>query len=247
MEFHTTQVPLWVSLSFGILFAIVPVWLIVRTIGKALERAHFPNPKAVQRKVIGFFGIYFTLVGIVALSGFLAVNVLPPRILIATAIPLFLFYLLVVPRLKWFQAVWAHVELEELIFLHVFRFVGVYFFLASAFGNLPSTFANIGGWGDVLTAMLVFPVLYLIRQRSRFARPATLLWNIFGMLDILSVITTAILVTRAAIATGADGIIEFATFPFCWIPAFAPSTIIFLHILIFRKLAASRVSTPQEA
>lgn len=36
--------------------------------------------------------------------------------------------------------------------------------------------------------------------------------------------------------SSSQGIEQFGTFPFSWIPAFAPATIIFLHILIFKKL-----------
>jgi len=31
------------------------------------------------------------------------------------------------------------------------------------------------------------------------------------------------------------GVAQFDTFPFSWIPAFAPATIIFLHILVFKN------------
>jgi hypothetical protein len=46
--------------------------------------------------------------------------------------------------------------------------------------------------------------------------------------------------TKISIDTGAMGVDTLAKFPFCFIPAFAPPTIIFLHVSIYKKLAAMK-------
>jgi len=236
MSVSITNVPVWVSVLFLISFCTVPVFLIANTVKKALSRTKFRGGSIIRKQVIGFYWVYLLLVALVSLSGFFSVNVIPPRIIIATAIPLFLFYVLVVQKKEWFQLVLNNIKLEELIFIHVFRFVGVFFLINYHFGALPKSFAFIGGVGDILTAILVFPVIYFLKQKKVFAKSLAWIWNIIGLMDIISVLTTAIVITKSAIEKNEVGVAEFGSFPFSWIPAFAPATIIFLHILTFKKL-----------
>ncbi|MEO0341357.1 MAG: hypothetical protein AAF242_19375 [Bacteroidota bacterium] len=239
MELSITQVPAWISISFGILMLSVPTYLIANTVKDAANRSGEWDGNQLQRRTLRFYFAYFLGISFVSFTGFFTVNTLPPRIIIFAVIPLFLFYLLWVQNRAWFSSVLAHVHLEQLIAIHIFRFVGVYFFLAYMHGALPRSFAMIGGTGDVLTALFAIPVIYFLRKKAPFAKMLAWAWNIFGLLDILSVISTAVVVTRAAIATGEVGVGQFGTFPFSWIPAFAPATIVFLHILVFRKLVTA--------
>lgn len=62
------------------------------------------------------------------------------------------------------------------------------------------------------------------------------IWNVIGLVDIVSVLSTAVILTKLAMENNAPGVKQFGTFPFSWIPAFAPATIIFLHVLIFKTL-----------
>ncbi len=236
MDLSITQVPLWLSISFGILMLTVPTYLIANTVKVAANRAGKWDGKALQKRVLFFYLGFFFIVSLVSLTGFFTVNTLPPRVIIFVVVPLFLFYLLWVQRRAWFATIFESVRLEQLIAIHIFRLVGVYFFLLYSYDALPWSFAMIGGTGDILTALFAIPVIYFLRQKVAFAKPLAWVWNIFGLLDILSVLSTAIVVTRAAIANGEMGVGQFGTFPFSWIPAFAPATIVFLHILIFRKL-----------
>jgi hypothetical protein len=50
------------------------------------------------------------------------------------------------------------------------------------------------------------------------------------------VVIAGLITTKFSIENGAQGVLEIANFPFCLIPAFAPATILFVHILIFKKL-----------
>ncbi|MEM9850258.1 MAG: hypothetical protein AAF847_20365, partial [Bacteroidota bacterium] len=127
--------------------------------------------------------------------------------------------------------------LSDLVKIHLFRFVGIFFFINYYYGTLPKQFAFIGGGGDILTAMLAIWVIYVLNRQKKYAISLTWIWNILGLLDILSVLFNAIMLTREAVATGGTGVAQFGTFPFSWIPAFAPATILFLHIVIFERLS----------
>jgi Co/Zn/Cd efflux system component len=120
--------------------------------------------------------------------------------------------------------------------IHVFRLVGVFFIVSWYYNILPKSFALIGGIGDIFAAITAIFVANLIEKKSKNYKKITLIWNIIGFWDIVSVITSAIYITKQAIDSNSQGILEMTKFPFCLIPAFAPATIIFLHICIFKKL-----------
>ncbi|SNR17218.1 hypothetical protein [Tenacibaculum jejuense] len=236
MDLSITSVPNWLSILFAVTFFFIPPFLIAKAAQYAYNTSGVSNGQNIKKNILYFYWLYFTAVGIISLLGVFSVNTLPPRIIIITVVPLFLFYLLYLPRKNWFKTIIQHIQLEQLIYIHVFRFVGIFFFLVNYYGALPDFFSIIGGTGDMLTAILVFPVIYALKRKYNFSKILVWIWNIIGLLDIISVLITAISVTKYAIVNDKAGVIEFGTFPFSWIPAFAPATIIFLHVLIFKKL-----------
>ncbi|HAA20269.1 MAG TPA: hypothetical protein DCR93_00280 [Cytophagales bacterium] len=242
MELHITQVPGWVSISFALLFISIPPLLIANA-AKAALGLHSPEEgKLRHRQILIFYVGYLLVVGAIALTGFFAVEGLPPRILVTTTLPLVLFYFLVIRRKDWFKTTLHHISLEQLVFIHLFRLVGAYFLLVEAYGALPRGFAYVGGTGDILTAVFAIPVILLLRREAKIVRPLTWAWNIFGLLDITSVLVSAMVSTRLAMDGQALGVAQFGTFPFAWIPAFAPATIIFLHVITFQKLQMTKAA-----
>lgn len=241
MEFYISPVPTWVSILFLLTFPIA-AWLIASAAstgflaaGKQPEEA-----KTLRNRILLFYAAFLLLVAGTSIIGLFSENTLPPKILLFTAIPLFLFYFLYVSRSDWFRLVKKHIPLSTLVGIHLFRFVGVFFLIGYYFDALPKTFAFIGGWGDIISATLAIWVIYALKEKKSYAIPLTWAWNIIGMIDILNVLANAVITTRTSITDGTLGVIEFASFPFSWIPAFAPATIIFLHIVVFQRLIALR-------
>lgn len=241
MELFISSVPTWVSILFLLSFP-VAAWLIASAAhsgylaaGKLPEEA-----KTLRTRILLFYAAFLLFVAIASLFGLFSENALPPKILLFTTIPLLLFYFLYVSRTNWFKTLFTHTPLPTLVGIHLFRFVGVFFLISYYFDALPQTFAYIGGWGDIISATLAIWVIYALKQQKSYAIALTWIWNIIGMLDILNVLTNAIITTRASLADGTAGVIEFASFPFAWIPAFAPATIIFLHVVVFQRLIALR-------
>lgn len=237
MNYYISGVPVWVSTLFIISF-FSSVILISQQIKMAFLRSCNNESQAIKlrNKVVVFYLFFLGTVGMLSLFGLFAVNTLPPKILLFSALPLFLFYTLLLPKLSWYKAVFNHVKISELVAIHLFRFVGVFFLINESYGALPSEFAKIGGWGDLFSAVLAIPVIYAWKKKKDYAKTITWVWNIVGLLDIISVIITAMITTKLSLENGTEGVLQFTYFPFSWIPAFAPATIIFLHILIFKKL-----------
>lgn len=234
-----TDVPLWVNASFGILFFIVNPLLFGHFFSRDMQAIDNALGLKIRNRIIFFVSMFLVAVAILSAKGAYSANVLPPRILLLGALPLAILWI-GLSQTKLGKQVYASVTLESLISIHLFRFVGAYFFLAFAYGALPQQFAFIGGGGDILTALLIFLVLYSLKKKWKYALAAVFVWNVIGLLDILSVLTNAIYFTRIAMDGNGEGVIQFASFPFSWIPAFAPASIIFLHVLIFRKLIEMR-------
>lgn len=233
MDLSISQVPIWLSILFSISFSTIPIFLIANTVKKVLGK----NGAQLCKKIILFYWVYFILIGLVSLTGFFTVNALPPRIIITTALPLLLFYLFYVQKTTWFKHLYRHIKLEQIIYIHLFRFVGIFFILTCLYDALPIEFALIGGIGDIVSATLAIPVIYALKKGKSYAKKIAFIWNIIGLADITSVIISATQATKVAIENDSYGVTEFGTFPFSWIPAFAPATIIFLHILVFKKLS----------
>jgi hypothetical protein len=90
--------------------------------------------------------------------------------------------------------------------------------------------------GDMITAITSVWVAHKIAQKSINAKKWALIWNTFGLLDIIITAFLANILTKISMDTGSMGVDILAQFPFCIIPAYAPPTIIFLHVAIYKKI-----------
>ena len=132
--------------------------------------------------------------------------------------------------LPGFRAWLLSIPLRRLIALHVLRFVGVYFLVLHARGQLPYAFAVPGGWGDILTATLALGLVLLVSNLEQ-ARSLVLGWNLLGLMDILFVVVTA---TRLAVADP-PSMAALLRLPLSLLPTFLVPIIIASHLLIFLR------------
>ncbi len=237
MNILTPAVPQWVSILF-LLSITIPVFMIANVARQGAINANLDSHKSklVYKAILMFYGLYFFYVSLTSFTGVFLENTLPPKILGYTFFPLLAFLLVVVSNLNLYQTILQNTPLESLVQVHLFRLIGVFFLITNAYGAIPTKFAYIAGIGDIAVALTSIFVAKAIINKKTYAKPLTITWNIFGVLDIVSVLTTAIITTKLALDTGSQGVVGIANFPFCLIPAFAPATIIFLHLSIFRKL-----------
>jgi hypothetical protein len=128
--------------------------------------------------------------------------------------------------------VWLkRLDLRVIVALHLTRFVGFYFLWLYRNGELPYRFAVPGGWGDIIVATAA---TILLASSSRFGRrPAVLLiWNVYGLADILFVVATAAAAGKAEPASMA----ALLRLPLSLLATFLVPLIIGSHLLIFAKL-----------
>ena len=222
--------PDWIAAAFlSVIF--IPSIMIAFLAKKGLG-----NSNKALFAVLAFFGLYFTYVSVASLNGLLDGVFLPPLVLLYCTLPLALFLIIVVLNLEIFKQFLNNIPLENLVSVHIFRLIGVFFLLLAFHNTLPKFFAIVAGLGDMITAVTSIFVAKAIAQQKPYAKKLTIFWNCFGLLDILFTAIFANVLTKLSIDTGSMGVDTLARFPFCFIPAFAPPVIIFLHILIFKKI-----------
>lgn len=237
MTIFSAAIPAWVSILFMVTFPFYILFIsrTVKNSGISTELGEAKTKKIANG--ISIFGFaYLIFYSLLSLTGFLKVNSFPPRIFLVSTIPLILFYVFIVSRTATYKLILKHISLQALVRLHIFRLIGVFFLITYSYGALPRYFAITGGLGDMFAAATAIFVAYCIDKKKPYAFKLTFVWNIVALLDIINVAVSAVVTTRLSLATGSQSVTEIASFPFVWIPALAPATILFLHISIFRKL-----------
>lgn len=127
------------------------------------------------------------------------------------------------------------VNLRGFVAFHLTRYVGIAFLVMYQRGILTGEFAIKAGWGDIAAA--TGALLLVLALRDPISQPRwLLLWNLFGIADILLVVTTA---TRIAVADPSQ-MLPIVTFPMSLVPTFVVPNIIAIHVLVFWRLAIRR-------
>ena len=223
----SNQVPIIFSVIFLLAF-LFPIIMVARLAKKG-------NIKNGFWFIFSFYLIYLIIVSIASFNGFFDEVMLPPKIVLTTTLPLAIF-VTILYNTDVCKKANAILTLESLVKVHIFRLIGSTFIILFLFDLLPPIFALFAGIGDLLTAITSIYVAKAIKNKNKHARKLTFIWNTFGLVDILITSAMAIIFTKISIDKGIQGVEFLAEFPFCFIPAFAPPTIIFLHLLVYRKL-----------
>ena len=122
-------------------------------------------------------------------------------------------------------------DLRALLLFHLTRFVGVYFLVLFARGELPFDFAVRGGWGDIIAASLAL-LICVLPLGGALRRRAITIWNVIGFLDILMVVLYA---ARNGLA-GNPQMKLLTVLPLSLLPTLIVPGIIATHVIIFLRL-----------
>lgn len=231
MTNHISGMPLWTIVLFiaGFLYSIVfitkPIKRAALSIGMSPQKS-----KRIQIGIVAFYIAYLIYVSVFALKGTFDVNSLPPKVMVWGGMPLMIILFGVIGNTKLFKTLLEAISLESLIAVHIFRVLGVFFIILYSYHLLPREFAFSAGFGDIISGIFALPVAMMVEKKSRWRNAAVYAWNIFGMMDIINLLIIAAVI-------GSNGNLrEMTVFPFVWFPAFAPATILFLHVAVFRKI-----------
>lgn len=237
MNTLSTIIPNWVSVLFLICF-VSPIYLIAKAVKEGATNAQLSDAlvNSYYKKTLFFFFAYYVYVIALSFTGLFLVNTFPPKVILFTTLPLMLFYFLFFSRTQFYKTLFENINLSTLVRLHIFRFIGTFFLIVWYYGALPPYFALSAGLGDIFAAVTAIIVAKLIDNKHKHYKAITFVWNIIGLIDIGNALVTAMRIAKLGVDTSSETIFEIARFPFSLIPAFAPATIIFLHILIFKKL-----------
>lgn len=138
-----------------------------------------------------------------------------------------------VPTLRaWIDAL----PIRALIGINVFRFIGIWFLVLAARGQLAPVFANRAGWGDIVTAALAIGLIAAGDPRTRTQRPLAHAWNAFGLLDLIVAVATATWVTMHGVTPWVRPVLAV---PLVVIPTFFVPIFLANHVFIFRRLLAA--------
>ena len=131
---------------------------------------------------------------------------------------------------------WARpIDPRAIVALHLSRFIGFYFLLLGARGELPHVFATPAGWGDILVASLAVLLLISGPPDTLQHRRLYLVWNALGLADILFVVVTA---ARLGIVAP-DSMKALLVLPLSLLPTFLVPLIITSHLLLIAILKFS--------
>ena len=120
---------------------------------------------------------------------------------------------------------------RPLVAFHLTRGVaGAYFLYLSSRGDLPSGFAMLAGWGDIVVAIGAVGVLrFCTPVLTRGQEIALLAWNAAGLADILLVLSNGVRLFLADPAVAA----RFAELPLALLPTFVVPLVIASHVVLF--------------
>jgi hypothetical protein len=134
------------------------------------------------------------------------------------------------------RALSAPGTLSRLELPHMSRVIGAAFLIMLALGHLPALFAVPAGVGDIASA-LAAPFVYRRLKRGP-TRRGVLLFNAFGLLDLVTALTLAIL-TLLHVLTVTPSTQAITQLPLAFIPTGIVPLLFVLHVTSVRQVLAA--------
>ena len=201
--------------------------------------------------VLVALGAWFVLV--LALG---ATGALSPAGLGAPALGLAVVFAIIgAPRLGLFRSALcakcdaSTMPLPALIAIRAITCSGFTFIVLYAEGRLPAPFAPSAGWGDMFIGATALPLAWAVTRFGARVRPLALLWNALGVADLVIALTLGPLSAPGPLQVfvGPPDSSPMTALPWLIIPGFLVPCLLFLHVVIFARLAKAEGATPTPA
>ena len=202
------------------------------------------NAFGLTKLIVPVLALWLALVAFLAERGdFIGAPGNPPLAILLSAVIPVMAFLAAYGLSKRFRDYVLTFDLRLAAGIQAWRFAGLGFLALCVNGVLPGAFAWPAGIGDMAVGMTApWVMLALIRRPEFVAGKWFLVWNLFGMLDLVSAIGSGGL--SAMLAHGTPGEITMgpmAGLPLVLIPAYFVPILFMLHLtaLFQRKQFAS--------
>jgi hypothetical protein len=221
-------------------------------LNQALKRVHWPDSErrpVVQRAAAVLGGWFAIAVTLASLGTYQAVADRVPTIEFGIVIPI-LIGVLLIWRSSAISRLIDAIPRHWVIAIQFYRVAGVTFLILYASKLLPGLFALPAGVGDVAIGLLALRIGINASRHQQFYPRTVLLWNLFGIADLIVALTTGFLTSPSPFQRFAFDHPHqlIAMFPLVLIPTFLVPLSFLLHIisLIQRARASERSNTGLE-
>ena len=192
-----------------------------------------------RSKVLTGIGAWFLVMLVSGETGaFVTSRQERPSILgLSVATPIAIFVLLY----RWSPSVRLVAQSANLVvltLLHLWRLGGADFLVEYSRGRLPAGFAFPAGIGDMIIGLTAIPMALALRRDPEKARPWFILWNVFGLLDLVVAVGSGILHSESSLGllAGSGPTTQIMTvLPRSLIPTFFVPLFISLHLLAIHR------------
>ena len=225
---------------FLIVLVVAVVWMVVKGCRKVLLKMNTEQKQLDKTIWFIFIGItaWLILTALIAISGFFTnFATLPPRIALAMVPPIILSVVLLFSKrftnfLNLLPEAWP-------IYLQSFRFpLEVILWLGFLGGSIPFQMTFEGFNFDIIVGLTAYMAGFVFFGRNRYRRLEAIIWNIFGLVLLVNIVSIAIVSTpsplRIFMNEPANRIIAY--FPFIWIPGFLVPLAFALHVFSLKQL-----------
>lgn len=225
------NLPGYISITF-----ILTTFLTVGFFLYAVRQTVFETRPA--KLLIFLLSFWLIFQAVLALNGFHQVTeILPPRVF---AFGVFPTLLLILVYFIFFRKNFIEpLPLKILTLLHVIRIpVEIVLYWLGQNGQVPPLMTFEGRNFDILSGITAPIIYFLAFRRDQTNRPLLIVWNIFALLLLINIVTTAILAfpspwQKIAFEQPNRAVMYF---PFIWLPSVIVPIVFFSHLTSLWKL-----------
>ncbi len=130
-----------------------------------------------------------------------------------------------------FRQILQAIPSTNIVLVHALRLEGFFFLALLDMHLLPPGFALPAGLGDMTVGALALGVAYLLAKRTPHIQNLLIAWNLLGMLDFVSAMTTGLLLIGpfAAQAAASGASISYLNYVLL-VPSFGIPLLALLHV-----------------
>ena len=138
------------------------------------------------------------------------------------------------------------IPMPAMVAVNAIRILGVIFLILQAAGELPAPFAPSAGWGDIFIGVTALPVAWAMLRFGPRARALALVWNTIGIADLVNAVALGALSAPGPLQVfaGPPSSALMTTLPWLLIPRFLVPCLMFVHVVIFDRLAKTEAAAP---